>query len=65
MDWEYELHQIVQSNSLMPTFDEWLDATGYRKYALDLRSGSINLQATGMSALYDYYQNEMKRRHTE
>jgi hypothetical protein len=62
MDWQRELQKIVQSSSLVPTFDQWLDATGYREYARRICAGSINVQATAMSALYDYYQGEMKRR---
>jgi hypothetical protein len=62
MDWQCELLKIVESSSLVPTFDQWLDATGYREYARHICSGPINLQATAMSALYDYYQTEMKRR---
>jgi hypothetical protein len=62
MDWQRELLKIVQTTSLVPTFDQWLDATGYREDARRICSGPINLQATAMSALYDYYQTEMKRR---
>ncbi len=63
MSWHDELRDIIESNSLVPSFDQWLDATGYRDYVSRIRSGPVNLQATGMNALYDYYQNEMKRRH--
>jgi hypothetical protein len=62
MDWQRELIEIVQSLSLVPTFEQWLDATGYREHARRIHYGSVNLQATAMSALYDYYQTEMKRR---
>ncbi len=63
MDWQHELVEIVQSSTLTPTFDQWLDATGYREeYARHICSGPVNLQATAMNALYDYYEAEMKRR---
>jgi hypothetical protein len=62
MGWHEELQRIVQSQSLVPSFEEWLDATGYRRYARSAGTGSINIQATAMNALYDYYQAEMRRR---
>ena len=62
MDWKQQMHEIVESSSLVPTFEQWLDATGYREYARALCTGNINMQATGMNALYDYYQTEMRKR---
>lgn len=62
MDWQQELHQIVESRSLIPTFQEWLDTTGYSEYARGICAGSINVQATAMNALYEYYQREMRKR---
>lgn len=62
MEWQRELHKIVESNSLVPTFEQWLDATGYREYARSIYAGNINLQATAMNSLYDYYQTEMGKR---
>jgi hypothetical protein len=61
MDWQRELHQIVKSSSLVPTFEQWLDATGYAELARAVLSGNVNLQSTAMNALYDYYQSEMRR----
>lgn len=62
MDWERELDQIVLSNSLMPSFEQWLDATGYREYARNIFACNVNLQATAMRSLYDYYEAEMRKR---
>ncbi len=62
MDWQQQLNEVVQSSSLLPTFEQWLDATGYREYVHKIRAGSINVQATAMSALFDYYQSEMRGR---
>ena len=62
MDWQQQLNEVVQSSSLLPTFEQWLDATGYCEYVRNIRAGSINVQATAMSALFDYYQSEMRRR---
>ena len=62
MDWQQELRQIVQTESLAPSFEQWLGATGYREYARGICTGSINLQATAMNALYEYYQAEMRKR---
>ena len=64
MDWQQELRGIVHGSTLIPTFDEWLDATGYRQYARSAYTGNVNLQATAMNALYDYYQAEMRKRFT-
>jgi hypothetical protein len=61
-NWQAQLLAIVQSTSLIPTFNEWLEATGYREYERSALSGNINLQATAIVALYDYYQIEMQRR---
>jgi hypothetical protein len=61
-DWQHELKGIVQSSSLIPSFEEWLDATGYRAYACAIYAGNVNLQATAMRSLYDYYQTEMRAR---
>ena len=62
MDWQDELDEIVRSRSLIPTFEQWLDATGYREYVRSICTGSVNLQATAMNALYEYYQAEMRKR---
>jgi len=62
MAWQRELHEIVESNFLVPTFEQWLDATGYRKYASCIYAGNINLRATAMMSLYDYYRTEMRKR---
>jgi hypothetical protein len=62
MDWKRELGAIVQSNSLVPTFEQWLDATGNSDYARNICACNINLQAIAMRSLYDYYECEMRRR---
>jgi hypothetical protein len=62
VDWEQELTEIIQATSLIPTFEQWLDATGYREYARAAFTGNVNMQATAMNALYDYYQTEMRKR---
>jgi hypothetical protein len=62
VSWQRELSEIIQSSSLIPTFEQWLDATGYCEYVRALRAGNVNKQATAMNALYDYYQSEMRAR---
>lgn len=62
MEWELELEAVVRSNSLKPSFGQWLEATGYSEYARNVFAGSINLQATAITSLYDYYETEMRRR---
>ena len=62
MDWERDLKKIILSNSLMPSFEQWLAATGYNEYARNIFAGNVNLQATAMQSLYDYYQTEMRKR---
>lgn len=62
MNWQEQLREIAQSTSLVPSFDEWLDATGHRIYVQHVGAGPINVQATALHALYDYYETEMKRR---
>lgn len=62
MEWERQLEAVVESNSLRPTFAQWLEATGYDEYARNIFGGNVNLQATGFASLYDYYEAEMRRR---
>ncbi len=62
MDWKQQLREITKSETLVPTFEQWLDATGYRDYARGIGAGSVNLQAHAMNALFDYYQSEIQKR---
>ncbi|MBV8374475.1 MAG: hypothetical protein JO302_03100 [Candidatus Eremiobacteraeota bacterium] len=62
MDWERELEAIIRSSSLKPSFEQWLEATGYSDYARNISTCNINVQATAMRSLYDYYETEMRKR---
>lgn len=62
MNWQEQLREIAESTSLTPSFDEWLDATGHRGYLQRIAAGSINVQATALNALYDYYKTEIALR---
>jgi hypothetical protein len=62
MGWEQELEQIVQAGTLVPTFEEWLAATGNSTFARAALTGNVYMQARAMNALYEYYQSEMRKR---
>jgi hypothetical protein len=62
MDWQRQLSEISEKQSLVPTFDQWLDATGYREYERCISAGNVNMQAMAMRSLYDYYESEMRKR---
>jgi hypothetical protein len=62
MGWEQELKKIAETSTLVPTFDEWLVATGNSTFARAALTGNVYLQARAINALYEYYQSEMRKR---
>jgi hypothetical protein len=62
MNWEQELQDIVSSNSLEPTFEQWLEITGNSVFARAAMTGNVYLQARAMNTLREYYETEMRKR---
>ena len=62
MNWQDQLQQIIHEQLPTPTFEHWLDTSGYRLEADRIRLiPSPEMQARAMMTLYEYYQSHIRR----
>ncbi len=63
MEWETDLHDIVTHAQTTPTFEEWMETTGYRDIP-ETASGLVEMQSI-VKTLYVRYRRTfgIKRRY--
>ncbi|HVA33868.1 MAG TPA: hypothetical protein VNG31_06945 [Candidatus Baltobacteraceae bacterium] len=65
MKHEQRLVAAVSDGSLLPTFEQWVESSGYRSLVDRIRArATLTGQVYAMRSLYDWYKRELlERRH--
>ncbi|MBV8489191.1 MAG: hypothetical protein JO199_01585 [Candidatus Eremiobacteraeota bacterium] len=63
MDFENRLIRIVSDGKALPTFEQWLDASGYRRLADRIcLQGTLRGKLMAMRSLYGYYKADLRNK---